>query len=386
MVASAPQDGCAAVSVAAEAKVSVATCIDGAGDLDAGDDDTCSADAWGNRDIVFGELETLILRAADAQRRRDRTALGPILEELRSVLAGHNLAPRPPGTRAEMASTVDRLLVRELLVGRGASAEWLGPMLLHPELAEAAEGLMEELTDARRDEVLRVVLPGSCCGQPLQLAVSVGAKRPDWSMADGRFLWHSGCALASQVLNGTIDVRGKRVLELGCGLGAVGLTCARAGAEAVILTDYDDDVLRACERSASLNCLNQVSTHLLDWVEFIEGDTVPEVLRGFDLILGGDIIYEDRHAALILSVARRFLREAGAFDVYLATGEPSARVGIVEWDSLLGVKGLHQRTPELGLDVTVEGTVEDLCWTVRRLPEVDQRAQRLYHLSSVEPR
>eukprot|EP00955_Chlamydomonas_euryale_P034009 349678-Chlamydomonas_euryale.AAC.1 len=46
---------------------------------------------------------------------------------------------------------------------------------------------------------------------------------------------------------------GRSVLELGCGLGIVGVACARAGAAALALTDGDVAVGVACGRSVMVS-------------------------------------------------------------------------------------------------------------------------------------
>ena len=47
------------------------------------------------------------------------------------------------------------------------------------------------------------------------------------------YVWNAGVVLADKIAEGEIDVRGKRVLELGCGLGLPSLQAARMGAELV---------------------------------------------------------------------------------------------------------------------------------------------------------
>ena len=59
----------------------------------------------------------------------------------------------------------------------------------------------------------------------------------------GDVVWPAGLAFSRLLVHCPSFVEGKRVLELGAGLGAVGLAAATAGAASVLLTDYDEDVL-----------------------------------------------------------------------------------------------------------------------------------------------
>ena len=65
-------------------------------------------------------------------------------------------------------------------------------------------------------------------------------------MADGERLWHGSHEALKLLEEGRLAVRGRRLLELGCGLGLLGLSCALQGAETVLLTDYDPELLKAC--------------------------------------------------------------------------------------------------------------------------------------------
>ena len=64
----------------------------------------------------------------------------------------------------------------------------------------------------------------------------------------GDVVWPAGLAFSRLLVHCPSFVQGKRVLELGAGLGAVGLVAATAGAASVLLTDYDEDVLDFAEQ------------------------------------------------------------------------------------------------------------------------------------------
>ena len=65
-------------------------------------------------------------------------------------------------------------------------------------------------------------------------------------------LWSSAVALAHDVSMRAL--RGKRTLELGCGLGLPSIAAARAGGR-VLATDWSQDAVDATAANAELNCL-----------------------------------------------------------------------------------------------------------------------------------
>ena len=82
----------------------------------------------------------------------------------------------------------------------------------------------------------------------------------------GDVVWPAGMALSRLLAHCPSFVAGMRCLELGSGLGAVGLVAARAGATSVVLTDYDADVLELAALGAAENGVESVvSTRTLDW-------------------------------------------------------------------------------------------------------------------------
>jgi len=132
---------------------------------------------------------------------------------------------------------------------------------------------------------------------------------PYWSV-----LWRSGLALAREL--DPEAVRGKRVLELGCGLGVPSIVAARAGAE-VQATDADPDALALLERNAEANGA-RLETALLRWSE---ADALLE--RGsFDLVLASDVLYERTSVGPLLDLLPRLAPEALIAEPGRAPAEP----------------------------------------------------------------
>jgi predicted nicotinamide N-methyase len=139
---------------------------------------------------------------------------------------------------------------------------------------------------------LRILQPGEAAEIPDDHQVEWAPIAPYWSV-----LWRSGKALARE-LDGE-DLRGLRVVELGCGLAIPSIAAARGGAE-VIATDGDIDALGLVGRNAEANGV-ELETAAVDWA-----DPDELVERGpFDLVLGTDILYERPSVALLLELLPR---------------------------------------------------------------------------------
>ena len=154
---------------------------------------------------------------------------------------------------------------------------------------------------------LQVLQPGDAAEIPDDHQVEWAPIAPYWSV-----LWRSGVALARE-LDGE-DLRGLRVVELGCGLGVPSIAAARGGAE-VIATDGDIDALGLVRRNAEANDV-QLETAAVDWA-----DPDELVERGpFDLVLASDVLYERPSVALLLELLPRLARVAWVAD----PGRPAA--------------------------------------------------------------
>jgi len=126
-------------------------------------------------------------------------------------------------------------------------------------------------------------------------------------------LWPSALKLAAAVT--ARDLRGTRIVELGCGLAVPSLAAALGGAE-VLATDWSEDALAFAVRNARLNGA-AVETLLCSW-------TAPQPLveRGpFDLVLASDVLYERRNVEPLLELLPRLAGEALVAD----PGRPALR-------------------------------------------------------------
>jgi predicted nicotinamide N-methyase len=131
-------------------------------------------------------------------------------------------------------------------------------------------------------------------------------------------LWPSGVALAEHVA--TLELRGRRVLELGAGLGLPSLTAALGGAE-VLATDWAEDAVALLRANAERNHL-RLRAELARWDE-------PELFgAGWDLVLAADVLYEQRNADQLLGLLPRLEAE----EILLAEpGRPFARDFLAAW-------------------------------------------------------
>ena len=110
-------------------------------------------------------------------------------------------------------------------------------------------------------------------------------------------LWPSGVALARAVAQRAVE--GLRVLELGCGLGLPSVVAALGGAR-VLATDWSPEALEVTAANAERNGAD-VETALVSWSE-------PETVvdrAPWDLVLGADLLYEQRNVDQLLSLLPR---------------------------------------------------------------------------------
>lgn len=150
--------------------------------------------------------------------------------------------------------------------------------------------------------ILHKAVPASGLGRLAAEDDAFGS--PYWA-----YYWLGGLALARFVLDRPEIVRGRRVLDLGCGSGLVAIAAAKAGAASVLAADIDPYAAAATRVNAAANGVRVEAVH----ADLTEGP-VPEV----DLILAGDVFYDPGPAARV----EPFLTRCRAAGVEVLVGDP----------------------------------------------------------------
>jgi predicted nicotinamide N-methyase len=120
-------------------------------------------------------------------------------------------------------------------------------------------------------------------------------------------LWPSGVALARAIARRPLG--GRRVLELGCGLGLPAIAAAAAGGR-VLATDWARDAVEITARNAAHNGVT-LAVRQFRW------DADPAALGPpWALVLASDLLYEERNVEPLLTLLPRVCAPAG--EVWLA--------------------------------------------------------------------
>lgn len=141
---------------------------------------------------------------------------------------------------------------------------------------------------------LRVLSDKQQFADPDGHAEQVGISSAQWSLFGQ--IWPSGLLLAQAMQR--FDIAGKRILELGCGIGLASLVLQRRGAD-IVASDAHPLAEVFLAYNAALNALPAVHYRQLFW------DTPLPTLGQFDTIIASDVLYERGHAELIAEVVAR---------------------------------------------------------------------------------
>ena len=180
---------------------------------------------------------------------------------------------------------------------------------LEPRLRELRDGVAA--TDAILDlAVRRIVMPGGdvVLVRPrdwpalLEAERALGREAPFWAVT-----WTSGEALARRVAE--LAPAGRRVLDLGAGLGLVSIVAARTGAD-VLAVDRSPEAIAFAAENLALNGV-EADAALAGW----DDEELPNA-GPFDLVTGGDVLYSRRGAETLLPALDRLVAEDG--EVWLA--------------------------------------------------------------------
>jgi predicted nicotinamide N-methyase len=162
--------------------------------------------------------------------------------------------------------------------------------------------------------------PDSLLDSPEVLSASaLDDYMPYWA-----YVWPAALQIAKSVLQNPWP-RETRVLELGCGLGLVGIAALAAGVH-VSLTDYDVNAITTAKMNAALNGFPDADAFVLDW------RSPPELT--YPVIIGCDVTYESRNHGPILDLIDRMLEPDGF--CWIADGGRNAAPAFVDQARIRG--------------------------------------------------
>ena len=143
---------------------------------------------------------------------------------------------------------------------------------------------------------LRVLSDTQQFADPDGHSARIGISSAQWSLFGQ--VWPAGRLLAQAMHR--FDIEGKRILELGCGIGLASLVLQRRGAD-VVASDAHPLAEVFLAYNAALNELPALHYRHLRW------DIPLDTLGLFDAVIASDVLYERGHAELIAVVVGRHL-------------------------------------------------------------------------------
>ncbi len=115
-------------------------------------------------------------------------------------------------------------------------------------------------------------------------------------------IWEASLVLAHR-LAATPPVAGQRWLELGAGIGVVGIVAA-AFQHDITITEYDTHALNFIRANAHLNQCPQGRILRLDWLQ-------PTLTCRFDRIVGSELIYNEKDFPALYTIFKSLLKPNG---------------------------------------------------------------------------
>jgi predicted nicotinamide N-methyase len=125
-------------------------------------------------------------------------------------------------------------------------------------------------------------------------------------------VWEASLILADHLASLTARPD-KHFLEIGCGLGLVGIVAASFG-HRVTMTEQDPDALNFARANALTNLSHSdsaIEIQRLDWYH-------PRLQRTFDFIVGSEVVYSEKAYEPLFHLFRTLLKQGG--EIILAEG------------------------------------------------------------------
>ncbi|OEU65326.1 MAG: methyltransferase type 11 [Desulfovibrio sp. S3730MH75] len=136
-------------------------------------------------------------------------------------------------------------------------------------------------------------------------------------------LWPASVLLGEWLYRNRELIKGKKCLDLGCGLGLTAVIGASLGAD-VVAFDYEFLPLHFARNNAELNETTQPLWLQMDWRDHALSE------GSFDYIWGGDVFYEKRFFGPLERLFRQVLKPGGT--IWMA--EPVRDISTPVWEKL----------------------------------------------------
>ncbi len=120
------------------------------------------------------------------------------------------------------------------------------------------------------------------------VAEKLGISSAQWSLFG--VVWPSSEVLAHLMFE--FDIKGKRILEIGCGIALTSLILNQRKAD-ITATDYHPEAEAFLLKNTNLNDGRSIPFIRTGWADKLSK------LGEFDLIVGSDLLYEKEHAGLL---------------------------------------------------------------------------------------
>jgi predicted nicotinamide N-methyase len=163
----------------------------------------------------------------------------------------------------------------------------------------------------------------------------------------GCAVWDAAVFLVRFLEGNPKYVTNKRVLELGCGLGLCGISCASIGAHHVTLTDMDY-ILQSTQRNVLANKVEkQAAVCCLDWLD-------PEMAviewNQIDIIIASDVIWLEHLIAPFVQTLV-FTSKRNPNVIILMSNQ---RRSDMVWDQFISSASSHFTITRLSSDASLE--------------------------------
>jgi 2-polyprenyl-3-methyl-5-hydroxy-6-metoxy-1,4-benzoquinol methylase len=159
----------------------------------------------------------------------------------------------------------------------------------------------QSITVNQLDYPLSTLLDRQQFSDDEQVAEKLGISSATWSLFG--VVWPGARMLAGYLAK--LDLTGKRVLEIGCGIGLSSLVLHRMGVD-ITASDYHPLAQEFLDRNVLASQLPPIKYLVGNWTG------ANPLLGEFDLIIGSDVLYEPAHPAQVSGFIDRHMAVDGA--------------------------------------------------------------------------